>query len=365
MLTAILLLMFLVVPVWAQERGWQKEWNETLAAARKEGRVVVAGSPDPVMRKDVIPKFTERFKIPVEFIAGRSSRIAARIRMERRAKFYTMDVFMPGIGTASKILYPEKIIDPLKPLLILPEVVDPSKWKKGRPWFVDPEEKYILRLFNHIADSFYINTDHVKPEEVRSAQDFLNPKWKGKISVEDPISRGAGRNQAGRFLLNFGEEYLKKLYIDQKPARTRNRRLMADWLARGIYPICLNCREDDVRPLKKEGFKIMQLFKLSDMPAAVSGSPFHLAVANHAPHPNAARVFVNWIASKEGLELYSRGRNNATLRTDIDESFLPPETIPRPGVKYFDNQGWKWSVTGREEVGKRAQKLIKSWMEGK
>jgi len=102
---------------------------------------------------------------------------------------------------------------------------------------------------------------------------------------------------------------------------------------------------------------------LSDMPAAVSGSPFHLAVANHAPHPNAARVFVNWMASKEGLELYSRGRNNATLRTDIDESFLPPETIPRPGVKYFDNQGWKWSVTGREKVGKRAQKLIKSWME--
>ena len=359
---SILLLMVLVAPVWAQEKGWEKEWNEILRAAKKEGRVIIQGSPDPVMRKEVIPKFTARFGIPVEFLAGRSSHMAAKVRTERRAGIYTMDVFMSGIGTASRILYPEKLINPLKTLLILPEVVDPSKWKKGKPWFVDPEEKYVLRLFHNVAGSFFINTDYVKPEEVRSAKDFLNPKWKGKISTEDPTVRGSGRNQAARYLLQFGREYLKRLYIDQKPARTRNRRQMADWLARGTYPICLNCRGDDVKVLQKEGFKVLEIFGLSDMPAAVNGSPFHLMVASNPPHPNAAQVFVNWITSKEGMEIYSWGRDSVSLRTDVDESVLPPGTIPRPGVKYFDNHDWNWVATGRRKSGEQAEKLIRSWM---
>src|SRR6266508_1832391 len=67
----------------AQSADWQKTWDETLAAAKKEGKIVVVGSPDPVMRKEIIPKFTERFGITVEFIAGQSGQIAARVRTER------------------------------------------------------------------------------------------------------------------------------------------------------------------------------------------------------------------------------------------------------------------------------------------
>ena len=67
----------------AQTKAGDKEWNAVVEAAKKEGKVVVAGSPDPVMRNDVIPKFTARYGIPVEFIAGRSSQIAARVETER------------------------------------------------------------------------------------------------------------------------------------------------------------------------------------------------------------------------------------------------------------------------------------------
>ena len=50
----------------------EKPWDETLAAAKKEGKVVVSGAPDPVMRNEVIPAFTKRFGIAVDYIAGRS-----------------------------------------------------------------------------------------------------------------------------------------------------------------------------------------------------------------------------------------------------------------------------------------------------
>jgi len=339
----------------AQDKGWE----QTLAAAKKEGSVVVVGSPDPVMRSDIIPKFTARYGIPVEFLAGRSSEIAQRLRTERGAGIYSVDVFLSGPDTTATVYYAEKMLDPLKPLLALPEVTDGGKWKKGKPWFVDPEERYVLRPFSSVSSLLFINTDFVKQSEIRSAKDLLNPKWRGKISTEDITTTGAGANLAARFYQQLGADFVKKLYIDQKTVGTRERRQFTDWLARGTQPICLNCREDDVRPLEKEGFKLQEIFELSDVAPGINGSPWMLSVANRGPHPNAAKVFVNWIAGKEGLEIYARGYGSATLRTDIDESYLSAGNVPKANVKYFDDTDWNWIVTGRHDYREKVWKLMK------
>jgi iron(III) transport system substrate-binding protein len=344
---------------WAQTKASDKEWAAVMDAAKKEGKVVVAGSPDPVMRNDVIPKFTARFGIPVEFIAGRSSQIVSRVETERGSGIYSIDVYLAGPDTSANELYNDKLIDPLKPLIVMPEVADGSKWKTGKVWFADPQEQFIVRAFSGVATWLFINTDHVKPEEVRHVKDLLNPKWRGKISTEDPTTTGAGANMAARLYYQVGEEYVKNLYVDQKTVRTRERRQMTDWLARGTQPICLNCREDDVRPLVKEGFKILEIFEISGVPSTINGSPWMLSLANKAPHPKAAQVFANWILSKEGLEAYARGYGSATLRTDIDESFLNPGNVPKKGVKYFDDTEWKWIVTGRHENRDKVWQLLK------
>jgi iron(III) transport system substrate-binding protein len=359
-LLAVLFLPPAVLPVSAQQKDWEKDWNQTLAAAKKEGSVVIVGSPDPVMRSEIIPKFQARYGIPVEFLAGRSSEVAARLRTERAAGIYAVDIFLSGPDTTATAFYPEKMLDPLKPLLVLPEVVEGSKWKRGKPWFADPEERFVLRPFSSVASLFFINTDFVKPEEIKSIKDLLNPKWKGKISTEDPSTTGAGANLAARFHHEFGPDFIKKLYLEQKPVSTRERRQFTDWLARGTQPICLNCREDDVRPLEKEGYKLLEIFGLSDIAPATNGSPWLMSLANRAPHPNAAKVFANWMASKEGIELYARGYGSATLRTDIDHSFLNPGNIPKLGVKYFDDTEWSWIVTGRHENREKVWKLLKA-----
>ena len=165
---------------------------------------------------------------------------------------------------------------------------------------------------------------------------------------------------AARFYTQVGEEFIKALYIDQKPTPTRERRQMSDWLARGTQPICLNCREDDVRPLVKDGFKILEIFELSGVPGTINGSPWLLSLANKAPHPKAAQVFANWILSKEGLEIYARGYGSATLRTDINESYLNPGNLPKADVKYFDDTDWKWIVTGRHDSREKVWKLLKT-----
>ena len=277
----VLLVIFVwAVPALAQTSASDKEWNVLIEGAKKEGKVVVAGSPDPVMRNEIIPKFKERYGIGVEFLAGRSSEITARVKTERASGIYGVDVYLAGPDTTAAVLYADKMIDPLKQLLVMPEVVDGSKWKKGKIWFADPEERYVVRPFSSVATLLFINTDQVKPEEMRSARDLLNPKWRGKISSEDPTTTGSGANAAARFYHDLGEDFVRKLYIEQKAVRTRERRQMSDWLARGTQPICLNCREDDVRPLIKEGFKIREMFELSDIPGSINGSPWMLSLAN-------------------------------------------------------------------------------------
>jgi iron(III) transport system substrate-binding protein len=359
MLKALSIVFLLATTAFAQQKGWEKEWNETLAAAKKEGRVTVAGSPDPVMRNEIIPKFTSRFGIQVEFIAGRASQYIAKIQTERSSGIYSVDIFMTGVDSTVNTLYPEKLIDPLRPLMILPEVVDPSKWKTAKLWFSDPEEKFVLRVFRSVSGLFFYNADQVKAEEVRSSKDLLHPKWRGKISTDDPMVAGTGAANAAMLYAELGGEFVKRLYIDQKPVFSRERRQYTDWLARGTYPICLSCREDDVKPLRKDGFKLVEVFEMSDISPRVNGSPWLLTVANKAPHPNAARVFANWIASKEALEIYSRGYGATTLRTDVDESFLERGTVPRAGVKYLDDTEWNWTVTGRREAREAMQQLLR------
>jgi iron(III) transport system substrate-binding protein len=363
-LTAIITTIFLqatpLVGAAESKPGWEAEWKRILESAKKEGTVVVAGSPDPVMRNEIIPKFTARFGIPVQYIAGGSSQIVARLSTERNAKLYSTDIFMAGMNTAANILYPNKMLDPLKPILILPEVVESSRWRKGKPWFQDPEERYVLRAFSSIASLFHINRDHVKSGELRASKDLLNPRWRGKISAEDPILGGAGANKAARFYVQLGEEFVRKLYKEQKLVFSRERRQMADWLARGTYPICLDCRDDDLKALQQEGFNFLETFELADMPGTLTSAPWLLTLLNQAPHPNAARVFANWIVSKEALEIYSRAFGYATLRADADESFLKSETIPRPEVKYLDDADWQWAVSGRTEARKRIENILKA-----
>ncbi len=344
---------------WGQTPASDKEWAAIVAAAKQEGKVVVAGSPDPVMRNDVIPKFTARYGIPVEFIAGRSSQIVSRVETERASGIFNMDIYLSGPDTAANTLYGNKLIDPLKPLLVIPEVVDGSKWKTGKVWFADPQGQYVVRAFSSVASLFFINTEQVKPEEIRHIKDLLNPKWRGKISSEDPTATGAGANMAARLYVQIGEEFVKNLYIDQKVVRTRDRRQMSDWLARGTHPICLNCREDDVRPLIKDGFKIIEIFEINGLPGTINGSPWMLSMANKAAHPKAAQVFANWILSKEGLETYAKGYGSSSLRADIDESYLNPGNLPKQGVKYFDDTEWNWIIGGRRDNREKAWKILK------
>ena len=343
----------------AQPKSWETQWNEILSGARKEGKVVVMGSADPVLRQELPAKFKAKFGVAVEYIGGRGGDNFARLRMERQAGLYTTDAVMSGMANMIDY-YKEKAIDPLLPVLILPEVVDPSKWKRGRPWFMDPEERYILRLYNYVFSGLlYFNTKHAKSEDFLSVKELVNPKWRGKISVMDPTVSGPGEIEGTQFYLKMGEEFVKKLYVDQKPVISRDKRQIADWLAHGTYPVSLSAPTEFVIEMKKQGLPV-DMVAPTDAPGSITAGNGLLALVNKAPHPNAARLFVNWMASKEGMELVGRARGKPTTRNDIDESYVLPWEVPKPGYNYLDTYGWEYTTVMREKVSTRLTEILRS-----
>lgn len=120
-----------------------KEWDKVLEAAKKEGRVVVAGQSD---YHTVFAEFRKKHpQIKLVSIPGRGE-LAARIMAERRAKKYLVDVYISGAGTMYNVLYKGKALEPIKPALILPEVLDESKWWGGKRFYRDDEENSIFPL---------------------------------------------------------------------------------------------------------------------------------------------------------------------------------------------------------------------------
>jgi iron(III) transport system substrate-binding protein len=335
------------------------EWDKLVADAKKEGKVVIIAPPDPQVREGIPKAFKAKYGITVEYLGGRSSDTAARLRTERQAGVYTVDAALSGMLTMASIFYTEKMLDPIRPILLDPDVTDGSKWKAGKLWFIDPDDKYILRLFSTRTAMFYLNTNYVKPEEIKTAQDLLNPKFQGKIITSDPTLPGIGSSDAARFYIQYGEDFVKKLYIDQKMLISRDRRQIGDGLARGAYPIAFGAEDEEMERLEKEGFPIHRVYSLEGMSEIVSPSVGHVGLFNNAPHPNAAKLFVNWIASKEGLEVYSRARGGAPTRNDINaESYLPAAMIPKEGVDYFDSYNWEFVLNTKEKIRLRMKELM-------
>jgi ABC-type Fe3+ transport system substrate-binding protein len=301
--------------------GWQADWEKTLQAAKAEGRVVLyAYNQYDEFFREFEKKFPE---IKVSAVISGPNEIIQRIMAERRAGRYIGDLFIGGANSGYNALYKGRAFDPLKPLLVLPEVVDLSKWWKGEHRYIDEEREYLLS-FNGVALPFVgYNSKLVKPAEFKSYADLLNPKWKGKIVAFDPTS-GSSVDTALFFLHSspgLGPEYLRRLLSEMDLTPTRDGRQITDWLGSGRFAISMFTTIGRVRlhDAKAQGLPV-DWFGPRELKEGVplSTSSGNVGLLNRAPHPNAAKVLVNWMLSREGQIAYQKVFGDKdSLRIDI------------------------------------------------
>ncbi len=206
-------------------------------------------------------------------------------------------------------------VDPLESHWILPEVKDPKHWWGGHVW-TDNTKRFAYSPFAFMQDNIWYNTEQIKPDEIRVYDDLLKPKWKGKIGLWDPRQGGASAGKWAFLWATKGEAYLKKL-IEQVSLIAADRRQVADSLAKGTIAISIGPTYYSFVSYVKSGLPVKPLPPIKEGTYVSMGNGGPVVIKN-SPHPNATKIFVNWLLSKEGQEIYSLAQGQATRRLDVD-----------------------------------------------
>ena len=291
------------------------EWDRVVEAAKKEGRVVASIPPSPELRKGLEEAFSKRFGVAMESIPARGGAIIRRIVEESKAGIHYFDLHIGGTESIVKGLLPENVLEPVEPWLILPEVRDAKQWWGGHIW-VDNAKRFIYASSAYQTASLWYNSNLLKAEEIRSFDDLLNPKWKGKIGLSDPRTPGSGASIWAYMFLIKGEEYLRRL-AGQKLFLTRDLRLLAENLAKERVGIALGIGYSEFLPFKKVGLPVSALPTPKEGLYATGGYG-HLTIIKNPPHPDATKVFVNWFLGKEAQEIFSKAMGAPTRRLDVE-----------------------------------------------
>ena len=344
----------------AARADWKAEWDKVVAAAKKEGKVAVAGPPGEAYR-DALTAFQKAYpNVKVEYFGSTGSKFAPRALAERRSGQYLWDVHIGGTTTMLTSLRPEGALALLRPALIVPEVLDDGSWILGfDDGYADIEKKLIYSFIAVNNWTAYINRQAVPEDALKTLDDILNdPRWKGKIAMHDPRPAGSGSRMLGTLLHTRGEEAVKRLLVDQEPAITEDNRQLVEWLVRGRYPIALAVSSDQFVVFQQAGMNLDHVKPLTGSDPGLSGvnNGFgSVVLMSNAPHPNAAKVYINWLLSREAQVIFSQQTLYNSRRTDVQ--VVAPDRAFDPKGKYIN--------LNKEEYGAvraRAQELAKKYI---
>lgn len=345
------------------QADWKKEWEQVLAAAKREGRFnfyVGRYGTEPLLNEFR----TEYPEIKINSVNGTGNNLGTRILTEARSGKVVADLFSGGANTNFNLLYKGKALDSIRDVLILPEVLDESKWYGGKHGFTDPEGKYIfVYIANPSGGSISYNTHLVNPKDFKSYWDLLNPKWKGKIASQALKETGLGATlQYFYYHPEIGPEWIKRLY-GSMDVTFGDRRVILDWMAAGKFALCVGCR--GVEKATTQGLPVDKfdddMWKEAQGLTTGGGS---ISLIKGGPNPDAAKVFVNWFLSRRGQialqrhkDLYGELPPNSR-RIDIPKDTLPRENRLTEERKYLDISDPRYSDLA--PIFKLAKEIMKA-----
>jgi iron(III) transport system substrate-binding protein len=323
------------------EAAWQEEWQATVQAAKREGQltVYVSGYGAALDAGHFQKDFPE---IKLVTVTGQSGQLGPRILSERRAEKYLADVSSAGANPNYQLFYASKILEPISSALILPEVTDPSK---------DPEGQYVFVYVGNVTGTGAYAVNALNPAEFKSYWDFLNPKWKGKIVARDIRIAGPGGDNMRFFYHHpgLGPKFIHRLFSEMDLTLTRDFRQGIDWLAQGKFPLAIFFSGSDVKMAGRQGLPVDVIDNSPFKEGVPLGVGFGtLSLLKNAPHPNAAKVFINWYLSRKAQTALQKDMGKAvdapdSLRIDIPKDDVAPNNRRVEAVNYTSVFRSEWT----------------------
>jgi iron(III) transport system substrate-binding protein len=335
-----------------------KPWgpmSDIEAAARKEGKVTIYSAPGHALPPDqqaIGAVMKDKYGITVEWISLSARDIGPRVLVENRTRRHVADIIMSGETNTIEHFAPRGLVQP---------ILAPSTLEKG-VWRLDParnraKDRDWLFIFFGIVPSFIVNTQLVPPrDEPKSYKDLLHSKWKGKIVIENPGQGGSGSGWFRATYRTLGLDFMNAL--GKQVALVRVGAEVPDSVARGQYAIGISPTVARSRELIQAGAPLKFVEAKEGLHITSQGMSFLTGV----PHPNAAKVFINWFYSREGQTVYNQHHQSVSLRKDVPQDHLSPQE------RYVDGRPFFIQSLEDVEPGRPAETLIlarKIFEEGK
>lgn len=270
-----------------------------IEAAKKEGEMVYYTTMTLSQSKKVVDKFEKKYPfIKVELFRTGGGPLLNKIQTEARGGRYAWDV-VSGRGEMVLPLMDAKFLAPYRSpesKTIEEDLVDNEGYWTA--YYVNP---YVLGY----------NTNLVKKEDApKTYEQLLDPKWKGnKISIDDEaygllsgLIRAWGREKA--------VSYFKKLAA-QDPVLMRGNTNRVQLTVAGEYSLIVAYAPT----IQRETSRGAPIDWVPLEPVAVQVNPMMLAAK--APHPNAAKLFIDFLLSKEGQKMLV-GFRRIPIRPDVN-----------------------------------------------
>jgi iron(III) transport system substrate-binding protein len=297
------------LPASAQDADWAK----VVDAAKKEGKVSLytsfLGAPFHIA---ITKAFEKTYGIPIEILDVRASELRERVRTEQSTGRFLGDVIQNGQAT-----------------LIRQEdegVLQPHGGIPAAQNLIPPHTATDVRVPSYVLGyGILINTSLIKPaDEPKSWKDLLDARYKGKIISDDMRALGGGQIFFTATYDAFGREFHDKLAA-QEPVFSRDVGADERRVARGEFPLRIPQLFSNSTLLKGLPVKLV-------IPA--EGAPyirFDLAVLKNAPHPNAARLLIDFYLGTEAQLIYANAGLIPVVKGVAEKA--DPDLRPLAGAK--------------------------------
>ena len=338
-LAAIVALMFSITGT-SSAQDWKAGWDKTIAAAKKEGSVVI-GVPSSASHRQFLQiewaKAYPEIDLLQTVVAGGTW--VQKVRIERGADKYLWDLAITG-AVACYQMKEAGFIDPITPEFIVPEVKDPKAWGGWDNAFFDTDHKYVMATRAFLKMPFY-NAKLLSPEKVKAMgrRVLVAPELKGKVVWHDPTIPGSGESFAPVIRRLLGDQDFKTFIQEQvvfvSKASDAVERTVRDQFAIAMGPVLTG----ELQTYVDAGLKldIRPLGNTPEFGAYANTGGSNLIVIKDRPHPNATKVFLNWFLSRDVQAAIAKSQLEDTQRTDV-APVSPQAEQKLAGVKYFEAQ---------------------------
>jgi iron(III) transport system substrate-binding protein len=331
------------------------EWNKLVTAAKQEGDVVIIVPPSSTHRDFLAREWPKAYPdIKLSQTSVPPGQQFTRLSVERSAGKYLWDLVFTGSDNAFQ-LRDAGMLDPIKPEFVLSDVKNPEIWGGWDDAFADTTAAYVFTSRTFLKMPFY-NAKLLSPDKVKAegTKIFLDPILKKKVIWDDPAFGGSGRTFAPVMLRLLGEEGLRQFVSEQVVFVTQMSDLV-DRMARSQYILSLGPVLTGLLDRYREAGVPLDIRPLSNRPelgAYANTGASNIVVLKNRPHPNAARLFLNWYLSKPVEAALAKEMGEDTRRSDVPQQVEPAQQR-LPGIKYYEAQNEENTPAAR-----KAQELI-------